>query len=219
MTRPNGPWARTATATSKHRNLDRLAQTRRDLSQRVHGHPGLLAVAGRTHDQPLSQRSWGSPTGSIRNKEPDLGLAPAAITWPELLKGLRLCDDAGGQVAPRHARSSFTPLARVSIVSFGFRDGSNRPIDPKLEVDGQLQQLKGSLPDLLVDEGLKFVEASSRSAVLALDPLPRSAYTRTRPYPSRIRPRIAHSIPRSRISPGLPTRTSQASSRASITRA
>ncbi len=53
----------------------------------------------------------------------------------------------------------FHPTRQGFDVFFGFRDGSNRPIDPRLEVEGQVRQLKGSLPDLLVDEGLKFVEA------------------------------------------------------------
>jgi uncharacterized sulfatase len=41
----------------------------------------------------------------------------------------------------------------------GFRDGSNSPIDPRLEVDGVVRDLKGSLPDILVDEGVRFIEA------------------------------------------------------------
>ena len=55
-------------------------------------------------------------------------------------------------------RDEFHPTRQGFDRFFGFRDGSNQPIDPRLEVDGQVRQLKGSLPDLLVDEGLSFID-------------------------------------------------------------
>jgi uncharacterized sulfatase len=90
-------------------------------------------------------------------KEPDLGLAPVAITWPELLKGFGYATMLAGKWH-LGTRDEFHPTRQGFDAFFGFRDGSNRPIDPRLEVDGQVRELKGSLPDLLVDEGLKFVE-------------------------------------------------------------
>jgi uncharacterized sulfatase len=43
---------------------------------------------------------------------------------------------------------------------FGFRGGGNTPMNPTLERDGKEEKLQGSLPDLLVDEGLRFLEAN-----------------------------------------------------------
>jgi uncharacterized sulfatase len=92
-----------------------------------------------------------------QRKEPNLGLAPAAIIWPELLKGFGYATMLAGKWH-LGTRDEFHPTRQGFDRFFGFRDGSNRPIDPKLEVDGQLRELEGSLPDLLVDEGIKFVE-------------------------------------------------------------
>ena len=55
-------------------------------------------------------------------------------------------------------RTEFHPTRQGFDRFVGFLDGSNQPIDPRLEVDGQVRQLKGSLPQLLVDEGLSFIE-------------------------------------------------------------
>ena len=55
-------------------------------------------------------------------------------------------------------RDEFHPTRQGFDFFFGFRDGSNQPINPRLEVGGQTRELKGSLPDLLVDEGLSFIE-------------------------------------------------------------
>jgi uncharacterized sulfatase len=91
--------------------------------------------------------------------EPDLGLAPSAILWPELLK-------AHGYVTALlgkwhlGTRPEFHPTRQGYDRFVGFLAGGNRPIDPELEVDGTVRQLKGSLPDLLVSEGIGFVEAN-----------------------------------------------------------
>jgi uncharacterized sulfatase len=92
------------------------------------------------------------------DKEPDLGLAPSAVLWPELLKGYGY---ATALLGKWHlgTRDSFHPTRQGYDRFFGFRGGGNRPLDPQLEVDGTVRQLHGSLPDLLVDEGLRFIEA------------------------------------------------------------
>jgi choline-sulfatase len=90
-------------------------------------------------------------------KEPDVGLAPEAVTWPELLKGSGYATMLAGKWH-LGTRDEFHPTRQGFDRFFGFRDGSNQPIDPQLEVDGEVRQLKGSLPDLLVDEGLRFID-------------------------------------------------------------
>jgi len=114
--------------------------------------PSRAALMTSRYPSELGIADWINP-----QKEPDLGLAPAAIIWPELLKGFGYATMLAGKWH-LGTRDEFHPTRQGFDRFFGFRDGSNRPIDPKLEVDGQLRELKGSLPDLLVNEGLKFVE-------------------------------------------------------------
>jgi uncharacterized sulfatase len=128
--------------------------------------------------------------------EPDLGLAPSAITWPELLKGFGYTTMLAGKWH-LGTRDEFHPTRQGFDLFYGFRDGSNRPIDPTLEIDGQVRQLKGSLPDLLVDAGIHFIEAN-----------------RTRPFLLSIHFRAPHtpygavpeedSAPYRRLDPAIP---------------
>jgi uncharacterized sulfatase len=95
---------------------------------------------------------WIHPT-----KEPDLGLAPSAVAWPELLKGNGYTT---GLMGKWHlgTRDEFHPTRQGFDRFFGFREGGNQPMNPTLEVDGVTRTLEGSLPDRLVDEGLRFLD-------------------------------------------------------------
>jgi choline-sulfatase len=114
--------------------------------------PSRAALMTSRYPSELGIADWINP-----QLEPNLGLAPAAITWPELLKGFGYATMLAGKWH-LGTRDDLHPTRQGFDQFFGFRDGSNRPIDPKLEVNGRLQELKGSLPDLLVDEGVKFIE-------------------------------------------------------------
>jgi uncharacterized sulfatase len=114
--------------------------------------PSRAALMTSRYSSEVGIADWIDP-----RKEPNLGLAAAAITWPELLKGFGYATMLAGKWH-LGTRDGFQPTRQGFDTFFGFRDGSNRPIDPVLEIDGQVRQLVGSLPDLLVDEGLKFVE-------------------------------------------------------------
>jgi uncharacterized sulfatase len=92
------------------------------------------------------------------DREPDLGLAPSAVLWPELLKGYGYATALMGKWH-LGTRDEFHPTRQGYDQFFGFRGGGNRPIDPTLEVEGVVRQLRGSLPDLLVSEGIRFIEA------------------------------------------------------------
>jgi uncharacterized sulfatase len=116
--------------------------------------PSRAALLTSRYATELGIAEWIDP-----RSEPDLGLAPSAITWPELLRGFGYTTMLAGKWH-LGTRDEFHPTRQGFDRFFGFRDGSNRPIDPRLEVDGQMRALKGSLPDLLVDEGLKFVDAN-----------------------------------------------------------
>jgi len=122
--------------------------------------PSRAALMTSRYPSELGIADWIDP-----QKEPDLGLAPAAITWPEQLKGFGYATMLAGKWH-LGTRDEFHPTRQGFDAFFGFRDGSNRPIDPRLEVDGQVRQLTGSLPDLLIDEGLKFVERHQKGPFL-----------------------------------------------------
>lgn len=86
-----------------------------------------------------------------------VGLDARVPTWTQVLKAngyatALLGKWHLGEQAPYHP-------TRFGIDHFfGFLGGSNTPMDPVLEVAGRQQQLRGSLPDLLVDDALAFVE-------------------------------------------------------------
>lgn len=177
-------------------HLDRLAQSgaifRNAFTVTPVCSPLCAALMTSRYPTEVGIADWINP-----QREPDLGLAPAEITWPELLKGFGYATMLAGKWH-LGTRDVFHPTRQGFDLFFGFRDGSNLPIDPKLEVDGQLRQLKGSLPDLLVDEGMKFIERHRDQPFLL------SIHFRLRIRPtglflSRIQPRIARSIQQSLI--------------------
>jgi choline-sulfatase len=122
--------------------------------------PSRAALMTSLYPSELGIFDWIDPT-----KEPELGLAPSAITWPELLKGSGYAAMLAGKWH-LGTRDEYHPTRQGFDKFFGFRDGSNRPIDPMLEVDGKARQLTGSLPDLLVDEGVKFIEQHRKGPLL-----------------------------------------------------
>ncbi len=89
--------------------------------------------------------------------EPELGLDPAAITWPEIVRSNGY---ATALLGKWHLGTldRFHPTRGGYELFFGFRNGGNRPIDPTLEVRGQQTKLTGSLPDLLVDQAIQFID-------------------------------------------------------------
>jgi uncharacterized sulfatase len=103
----------------------------------------------------LGIRDWISPEEGAAG----VGLPPGTPTWPAILR------DHGWRTAlvgkwhlgrgPRSHPSSFGLDG-----FFGFLDGGNVPMDPKLEVEGREQALQGPLPDLLTDEAIRFVTES-----------------------------------------------------------
>lgn len=139
-------------------NLDRLAHRgaifRSAFTVTPVCSPSRAALMTSRYPSELGIADWIDP-----RKEPDIGLAPSAITWPELLKGFGYSTMLAGKWH-LGTRDEFHPTRQGFDAFFGFRDGSNRPIDPRLEVDGRPQELKGSLPDLLVEAGLRFIGAN-----------------------------------------------------------
>ncbi len=114
--------------------------------------PSRAALLTSRYPSELSIADWIDP-----RTEPDIGLAPSAVTWPELLKGSGYSTMLAGKWH-LGTRDEFHPTRQGFDFFFGFRDGSNQPMNPRLEAGGQTRELKGSLPDLLLDEGLSFIE-------------------------------------------------------------
>jgi uncharacterized sulfatase len=139
-------------------NLDRLARRgalfRNAFTVTPVCSPSRASLMTSRYGSELGIADWIDPA-----TEPDLGLAASAITWPELLKGFGYRTMLAGKWH-LGTRDEFHPMRQGFDVFYGFRAGDNQPIDPTLEVDGQVRHLKGSLPDLLVDEGLRFIEAN-----------------------------------------------------------
>jgi uncharacterized sulfatase len=101
----------------------------------------------------LGIRDWISPDEAASG----LGLPPGTVTWPAILRehGWRTA-----LVGKWHLGRRSHPTAFGLERFFGFLDGGNTPMDPTLEVEGREQALKGSLPDLLTDEAIRFVTES-----------------------------------------------------------
>ncbi len=98
---------------------------------------------------------WIAPVES----DAGLGLPADAVTWPRVLQKNGYTTALIGKwhlgTKPR-----FHPTKHGFDHFFGFLGGGNRPMDPTLEVEGKEKQLKGSLPDLLVDDALQFIQAN-----------------------------------------------------------
>lgn len=95
-------------------------------------------------------------TDYLHPDESDAGVGLAGPIWPAALQ------QAGYRTAligkwHLGTQSQFHPTNLGFDHFMGFLGGGNSPMDPTLEVDGQERQLKGPLPDLLVDDAIGFV--------------------------------------------------------------
>lgn len=100
-------------------------------------------------------------TDWIAPREARNGLGLKATTWPQVLRqnGYRT-----GLIGKWHL--GMQPVYHPNRLGFshfmGFLGGGNRPMNPTLEVHGERKKLHGSLPDLLVDEAIEFVERNAK---------------------------------------------------------
>jgi uncharacterized sulfatase len=96
-----------------------------------------------------------------------LGLPPTATTWPRVLQqhGYRTALFGKWHLG---TRPRFHPTRHGFDHFFGFLGGGNRPMNPTLEKDGKLQDFTGSLPDLLVDDAIRFITANKGRPFAAL---------------------------------------------------
>jgi arylsulfatase A-like enzyme len=90
-------------------------------------------------------------------REPELGLDPKLVTWPEVLEqgGYRT-----GLVGKWHLglADKFHPTKTGFDYFMGFRGGGTTPSDPELEENGKYRKFEGFTTDILTDRALGFLE-------------------------------------------------------------
>jgi uncharacterized sulfatase len=140
-------------------NMDRLSQTGARFLNAFCPTPVCSPsrasfLTGRYGTQ-LGITDWIAPEES----DAGLGLPRDAVIWPQVLQKHGY---ATALIGKWHlgTQPQFHPTRRGFDHFVGFLGGGNRPIDPTLEADGKEQQLKGSLPDLLTDDALRFIQAN-----------------------------------------------------------
>jgi uncharacterized sulfatase len=89
-----------------------------------------------------------------------LGLPVEVTTWPQVLQKQGY---ATALIGKWHlgTKPQFHPTKRGFDHFYGFLGGGNQPMNPTLEVEGKEKKLTGSLPDLLTDDALQFIEKNS----------------------------------------------------------
>jgi arylsulfatase A-like enzyme len=96
---------------------------------------------------------WISP----EDAQAGVGLPESATTWPEVLQrhGYRTALIGKWHLGEQ---PQFHPDRHGFDRFYGFLHGEHLPVDPIIEVDGKLRQVRGYLANLLTDEALRFVE-------------------------------------------------------------
>ena len=90
-------------------------------------------------------------------QDPDLGLDPKYVLWPEVLQQHGYTT---GLIGKWHlgTRPAFHPTKNGFHYFMGFLEGGTSPKDPVLEEDGQRKKLSGFSSDLLTDRALEFIK-------------------------------------------------------------
>jgi uncharacterized sulfatase len=88
-----------------------------------------------------------------------IGLPAGAVTWPQVLQKHGYTTALIGKWH-LGTHEPFHPTRRGFNHFYGFLGGGTTPMNPRLEVKGKDVQLKGPLPDLLVDDAIGFVRAN-----------------------------------------------------------
>jgi arylsulfatase A-like enzyme len=88
-----------------------------------------------------------------------LGLRTEHTTWPAVLQKAGYTTALVGKWH-LGMRPEYHPTRRGFNHFMGFVGGGNRPMGPTLEVEGKEKKLSGSLPDLLTDDAIQFVEGN-----------------------------------------------------------
>ena len=114
--------------------------------------PSRASLVASRYGSELEITDWIHP-----RTEPEHGLKPDTVTWMKLLQnaGYRT-----GLIGKWHLGllDQHHPTQFGYDYFMGFRSGGNVPKDPTLEVNGKDTKLKGLLPDILVDDAIRFID-------------------------------------------------------------
>lgn len=153
------PWAMSAAREAhpdvRTPNLDRLVREGAYLPNAF----TVTPVCSPSRAEFLTSR-YGSEVGITEwinpRVEPELGLDPATVTWPEVLQSAGY---ATGLVGKWHLgeQAEFHPT-RTGYDSFvGFLGGGTVLVDPPLEAGGVVQEVEGFTTEILTDSALSFI--------------------------------------------------------------
>ena len=90
-------------------------------------------------------------------REPDLGLDPETVTWPEVLQEAGY---ATGLVGKWHlgVPDRYHPTNMGFDYFMGFRTGGNTPKNPTLEKNGTTREFEGFTQNILTNHALQFIQ-------------------------------------------------------------
>ena len=149
---------------AKTPNLDRLAKSGAYLVNSFTTtpvcSPSRASLMTSRYGSELGITDWIHP-----RREPQLGLDPDLVTWPEVLR------EAGyhtGLVGKWHlgVPDRFHPTKTGFDYFMGFRTGGTRPSNPILEKNGQPQRFGGLTADILTDHAVEFLRQKRTSPFL-----------------------------------------------------
>jgi arylsulfatase A-like enzyme len=115
---------------------------------------------------------YGTQVGITDYLTPDegasgIGLPASALTWPRVLQqnGYRTALFGKYHLG---TKPEFHPTRRGFDYFMGSQQGSFAPLDPRLEVNGQMTDLKGAGSDLVMDDAVRWIEAHQAEPFAAL---------------------------------------------------
>ncbi len=117
--------------------------------------PSRAGLMASRYGSELGITEWIHP-----RREPDLGLHPAVVTWPEVLQQNGY---ATGLVGKWHlgVPDRYHPTQTGFDYFMGFRTGGTTPSNPTLERDGESRQFEGLTPDILTDHAIEFLDSAA----------------------------------------------------------
>ncbi len=115
---------------------------------------------------------YGTQVGITDYLTPDegasgMGLPKTATTWPQVLQKNGYKTALFGKYH-LGTRAEFHPSKRGFDYFMGSQQGSFAPMNPRLEVNGQIVEVKGAGSDIVMDDAVKWIEANQGKPFAAL---------------------------------------------------
>ena len=115
---------------------------------------------------------YGTEVGITDYLTPDegaagIGLPESALTWPRVLQQNGYRTALFGKYHLGTA-AEFHPTRRGFDYFMGSLQGSFAPMNPRLEVSGRMTEIKGAGSDVVMDDAIRWIEASRKEPFAAL---------------------------------------------------